>query len=400
LSDLDKFMETRSSKPTHKKRKTAPPDFQSGIYYSEKTGSGEIVSEPQKTNSIDWDEQLKNYFGDDYTKYQVIPGTAEIRFWDSNVGSGNVERLYYFKAKIQSRESTIKDEDFKKLLNEAKRIKKPQKLKLDKGKTFVICLSDWQIGKEGSEKTIDRWMKSIPILKDQIKSLRKYEPINELFLAGLGDIVEGCTGFYDQQEFTVMMDYRQQQKVARRMVHTAIKELAPLFDKTTVAFIGGNHGEPRKNGRSFTTFGDNRDVMLAEELEEIFKESTLKNKIDFIIPDQDLTLTINVSDTIVTLAHGHQMRTGGTNSQAKARTWLSNQSLARSEIADTDVLLMGHFHFFSAYSVDGDRLIAQAPSLDSGSVWFDNVYGGRNGSGILTLVLGGSEKWSNLRVIR
>jgi hypothetical protein len=91
---------------------------------------------------------------------------------------------------------------------------------------------------------------------------------------------------------------------------------------------------------------------------------------------------------------------GGGNPQAKARTWLANQSLARSEIADSDLLLMGHYHFFSAYESDGKRLILQAPSLDSGSEWFDNTNGGRNSAGVLTLIIGGSEKWSNIRVIR
>ena len=62
--------------------------------------------------------------------------------------------------------------------------------------------------------------------------------------------------------------------------------------------------------------------------------------------------------------------------------------------------LLGHYHFFSAYESDGKRLILQAPSLDSGSEWFDNTNGGRNSAGVLTLVIGGSEKWSNIRVIR
>ena len=42
----------------------------------------------------------------------------------------------------------------------------------------------------------------------------------------------------------------------------------------------------RKNGKAYTTFADNKDVMLAEELQEIFKESPAYSKsLDFIIPD-------------------------------------------------------------------------------------------------------------------
>lgn len=399
-NNLKKFAETVQDRDPRKSKKKVvhPKGFNPSVSYSQQTKSGEIVSEPQKENKIDWKEQLESYFGADAKNYRVLEDTAEIRFWDM---AGNPpQRLYYFKAKIVSNKAYMPDEDFKKLLNQAKKKKPTSSKKPTKhSKTFCIALSDWQIGKEGTEQTIERWMDSIPKIKDQIKTLRKSETIDQLFIAGLGDIVEGCTGFYAQQEFTVELDYRQQQKVARRMAYTALKELVPMFDKTVVSFIAGNHGEPRNSGKSFTTFSDNRDIMLGEELAEIFKEApAYKDKIDFIMPDS-LSITLDISDTVVTLVHGHQMRGGG-NPQAKARTWLANQSLARSEIADSDLLLMGHYHFFSAYESDGKRLILQAPSLDSGSEWFDNTNGGRNSAGVLTLVIGGSEKWSNIRVIR
>ena len=400
MSNLEEFAKTVKDRDprTSKKKIEHPKGFNPSVSYSQKTKSGEIVSEPQKENKVDWKEQLESYFGADAKNYRVLEDTAEIRFWDM---AGNPpQRLYYFKAKIVSNSAYMPDDDFKKLLNQAKKKKPTPKKKPTKDtKTFCIALSDWQIGKEGTESTIIRWMDSIPKIKEQIKTLRKSETIDQLFIAGLGDIVEGCTGFYAQQEFTVELDYRQQQKVARRMAYTALKELVPMFDKTVVSFIAGNHGEPRNSGKSFTTFSDNRDIMLGEELAEIFKEApAYKDKIDFIMPDS-LSITLDISDTIVTLVHGHQMRGGG-NPQAKARTWLANQSLARSEIADSDLLLMGHYHFFSAYESDGKRLILQAPSLDSGSEWFDNTNGGRNSAGVLTLVIGGSEKWSNIRVIR
>jgi predicted phosphodiesterase len=400
MSNLEEFAKTVQDRSprTAKKKVEHPKGFIPSVSYSKKTKSGEIVSQPQKENKVDWKEQLESYFGADAKNYRVLEDTAEIRFWDM---AGNPpQRLYYFKAKIVSSSAYMPDDDFKKLLNQAKKKKPTPKKKPTKDtKTFCIALSDWQIGKEGTEATIDRWMDSIPKIKEQIKTLRKSETIDQLFIAGLGDIVEGCTGFYAQQEFTVELDYRQQQKVARRMAYTALKELVPMFDKTVVSFIAGNHGEPRNSGKSFTTFSDNRDIMLGEELAEIFKEApAYKDKIDFIMPDS-LSITLDISDTIVTLVHGHQMRGGG-NPQAKARTWLANQSLARSEIADSDLLLMGHYHFFSAYESDGKRLILQAPSLDSGSEWFDNTNGGRNSAGVLTLVIGGSEKWSNIRVIR
>jgi len=292
------------------------------------------------------------------------------------------------------------DDDFKKLLQEAKRKKpKPKKKPVKDPLTFTICLSDFQIGKAGTSNVVDRFVDYIDKTKEHIKHLQKYQNINQVLYAGLGDIVEGCTGFYPMQEFTVELDARQQQKVARRMIYRLIKETLPLFDKGLVAFIAGNHSENRKGNKAYTTFGDSKDVMLAEELQEIFKEApAYKDKLEFMIPENELSLTFEISDTVVSMIHGHQLRSG-INAQAKQRNWLANQSLSRNAISDCDILLSGHFHFFSAYETS-DRLLLQASTIDDGSDWYENTMGDRSRAGLTTLVIGGSEKWSNIRVIR
>ena len=177
-------------------------------------------------------------------------------------------------------------------------------------------------------------------------------------------------------------------------------QLIPLFDETLVCFIGGNHGEFRSGSKSNTSFGDNKDVMLAEELYDIFKSNPIyEDRIKFVIPENELSMTLDINGTVCSLIHGHQARSGGTNAQAKAKKWLADQSLSRSGIADSDILLMGHYHFFSAFETS-DRLIVQAPTLDDGSEWFENTSGDKSNPGILTMIIGGENKWSHIRVIR
>ena len=399
LKEFAKTVKDRDPRQTKKKIKH-PKGFEPSISYSEKTKSGEIVSAPQKENKIDWKEQLESYFGADAKNYKVLQDTAEIRFWDSNIGNGNIERLYYFKAKIVSNKAYMPDDDFKKLLASAGRLnKKTTKKPVKDSKTFCIALADFQIGKEGTEEAIERFIDYIPKIKAHVKQIQKIEPLEQVLFAGLGDLVESCSNHYNMQEFSTILDERSQQKVARRMIYTLIKEIMPLFSKGLVCFIGGNHGENRKNGKAYTTFADNKDVMLAEELQEIFKESTAYNKsLDFIIPDNELHLTLEVSDTVLLLLHGHQMKGAG-NSQAKARKWLSDQAFSRNSTSDADIVLHGHYHFFSAYE-SSDRLILQAPTLDSGSEWFTNTKGDKSRAGMLTFVIGGKEKWDYIKVIR
>jgi hypothetical protein len=90
---------------------------------------------------------------------------------------------------------------------------------------------------------------------------------------------------------------------------------------------------------------------------------------------------------------------GAGNSQAKARKWLSDQAFSRNSTSDADIVLHGHYHFFSAYE-SSDRLILQAPTLDSGSEWFANTKGDKSRAGMLTFVIGGKEKWDYIKVIR
>ena len=397
LKEFAKTVKDRDPRQT-KKKIQHPKGFEPSASFNQATKSGEIVSQPQKSNNVDWKEQLESYFGKDAHKYKVLENQAEIRYWDM---AGNPpQRLYYFKAKIVSSEQYMPDDDFKKLLASAGRLKKKTTKKPVKdSKTFCIALADFQIGKEGTEEAIERFIDYIPKIKAQIKQIQKVEQLDQVLFAGLGDLVESCSNHYNMQEFSTIMDERSQQKVARRMIYTLIKEIMPLFSKGLVCFIGGNHGENRKNGKAYTTFADNKDVMLAEELQEIFKESPAYSKnLDFIIPDNELHLTIEISDVAILLLHGHQMRGAG-NSQAKARKWLSDQAFSRNATADADIVLHGHYHFFSAYE-SSDRLILQAPTLDSGSEWFENTKGDKSRAGMLTFVIGGKEKWDYIKVIR
>ncbi len=63
MSDLEKFKKTYSDKAPRKRKNKIehPPKFKPGYKYSEVTKSGEIVSEPQATNKINWKEQLYDY---------------------------------------------------------------------------------------------------------------------------------------------------------------------------------------------------------------------------------------------------------------------------------------------------------------------------------------------------
>ena len=119
------------------------------------------------------------------------------------------------------------------------------------------------------ELWLKRTTQMIPDVIDRMKELRKAgNPINKLYVFGLGDLVEGCGDHYAMQNFSVEIDQRRQEMVARRLIIKALMAWAPHFDKIVVAAVPGNHGENRKNGKAHTTFGDNIDVAVFDQAQE------------------------------------------------------------------------------------------------------------------------------------
>ena len=371
------------------------------------TSKNIIVSKPLpkaiKPEDHKWDIYLAE-LGFDPKEFEIIE-PFEVRTWTANMGAGETEQFYYYKAKIISKNPTSsKDFDYKNLLKEIKAYKgQPQKI--TGNSSFVVCLSDWQMGKrdgDGTQGIVKRIEQMIPDVTARIKDLKKNGvDLANLYVFGLGDIVEGCDGFYPMQEFSVEYDLRRQKMIARRLLIKAIKTWAPLFKNVVVACVPGNHGENRKNGKAYTTFGDNFDVSLFDEAQEILSENPAFKKIKFIIPENELWITLDVSGTIIGLAHGHQFRTGGRYSHQKAVAWLSGQAFGMTDVGDSDILISGHFHHLFVVN-EGKRTLMQCPSLDGGSEWFENMTGKTSYSGTLTFSITPGKTqlpWDNLRVI-
>tara|TARA_B100001996_G_C18668617_1_gene595810 strand:- start:1226 stop:2440 length:1215 start_codon:yes stop_codon:yes gene_type:complete len=363
-----------------------PKGWEPGINSANKTITSEPQTKAQRPEDHKFDKYLEK-LGFDPKDFEIIE-PFEVRTWDSNTANGK-DTFYYYKAKIISKDViNEKDFDYKALLKEIKN-SKPKSAALTSGKSsFVVALSDWQMGKrdgDGTQGIVDRIEKMIPSVVDRIKTLRKQGvDLGSLYIFSLGDMVENCEGHYDMQTYSVEYDLRRQKMIARRLLIKAMKEWAKYFDNVVVACVPGNHGENRnQKGKSFTTFGDNFDVSLFDEAQEILAENKAYDHVNFVIPDNDLWMTLDVSGTIIGLAHGHQFRTGGRYSHQKAINWLSGQAFGMTDMADADILLSGHFHHLFVIN-EGRRCLIQCPTVDGGSDWFENMTGKKSYSGTLT----------------
>lgn len=320
------------------------------------------------------------------------------------------EWLYYYKFDVIAGESpeVVEEhvEDLVKRIRKSRPRKAPAFLK-EATDAFVFEASDWQIGKregnDGTPETIERVLSSIDKGVERIKMLRRQKRMMPtLLFPGLGDIGEGTCGFYPGQTFMIDRNRRDQGKINRELITTALDALTPYFDQTIVAVVGGNHGENRSpGGNRITDDADNDDCAYFEAVKEAFDRAG-DNNIDWRIMNDELSMAVEVGGTHVGLTHGHLFeRARGGSAQMKAIDWWKGQDFGFQPIRGTQILLSSHFHHFSAVTV-GARTHFQTPAKDPGSKWFRQARGEDSPPGTLTFRLDGELRlgWDDLSILQ
>ena len=397
LDDLKKIQGERDD--ARKPRKKHPEGWEPGVAWDENSRTGSITVTQNKPRP-DWDSLLREW-GFDPEQFEIADDTIQFRTWDANVGEGNVQRMYYYRAQIRTK-SDRPDTDVSKLIDEIRKHKPLQKKEEAGDLALVVAISDTQMGKGeggGSAGVVERFQRGIDLVearwKDLIKSGKK---LDRLVVVGLGDLVESTDGHYAMQGFQVDLDRREQVKVMRRLIVKALERWSSFAPRVVVAAVPGNHGENRKNGKAYTTFGDNDDLAIFEQAAEILASNPERYEhVSFVIAGSNLSLTIDVHGTIIGLAHGHQARSGGQGSISKIANWWKGQAFGERPTGDASILMTGHFHSLQV-ATHGQRTHIQAPSLDGGSQWFTEMSGIESPGGILTLTVGNGG-WDDLKVL-
>jgi predicted phosphodiesterase len=380
----------------------APAALKPGAVWTDE--AGEITTAPSPVQITHWDDILTEW-GYDPEVYELIQ-PIKVSTWDVQVADGGTQKLWSYRAGIQLRSAaeTIPYDDL------VKEIKKHRPRKFDAipdgDLTFVVCLADWQIGKhdgDGLKGTVDRILNMIDTVEDRIRELRKMgRPLGTLLVAGMGDMVENCDGFYATQTFTVELNRREQLRVTRRLIRDAIARWAKLFKKVIVTAVGGNHGENRKDGKQYTDYSDNDDLTVFEIVAEVFASNPeAYGHVEFRIPKEEIFAVFEVSGVPIGFTHGHHASRGGTLAQQKIKEWWKDQTFGGQAIGNAKILVTGHYHHDSLIQ-HGDKIHFQCPSEDGGSDWFKNAAGVESSPGTLTFVvgkgLGHGRDWSDLYI--
>jgi predicted phosphodiesterase len=374
-------------------RRTHPKGWEPGI----DTAKGTLTVEGGEKPPSEWADIIRE-LGLDPSVWTVDESQpVQVRTWDSGD-----KRMYYYRATVLPSTEVVQSPDVDALIREVKRRKPKPPVDILAERALVVCLADWQAGKSdhgGVEALVERLMALKDAVPARVKQAQKTgAPISALYVIGMGDMVEGCgNDHYAMQDFSVALDRRQQVKLVRRILTMMVTEWSKLPVKMVIGCVPGNHGENRRGGKAYTTFEDNDDLAAFEQVAEIIGHNPdAYGNISWVIPDGDMTITLDVCGTVVAFAHGHQF-TGSGLPLNKAKTWWKGKMAAMHPTGDARVLVFGHYHHLQVLQ-DGPRTIFGCPSNDGGSRWFEERGGPTTACGTLTFVCD-KDGWHDLRIV-
>lgn len=387
-----------------KPRQVHPKGWEPGFHWDGRKGT--ITRDPSTDSAPPQFEallaELCAAIGADPGDYEIV-GDIQVRRWQQTPGD---EWLYYHRATISRRPGSAEgDVDVDALLREVSR-RKTRKVPTAGTSAapagLVVGLSDWQAGKADGDGVggLIRRLALIPglIEKRWRDLIRIGVPLETLYLCFLGDLEEGCSQHYAQQTFRTTLNMRDQRKIVRVSAERIIDDAARYAVHVAAKVVGGNHGEQRQGGKSYTDFADNIDVAVIEDIAFAYSLNPDRYpNVSFAIPNDDLTLTFDHEGTVVGLAHGHQAGFGSGDPRAKIHTWWKGQMDGQQPIGDADILVTAHYHH--PWMIRrGARTHFGCPALDGGSDWFRNTSGMDAPPSTLSFVVTGSG-WSHMELL-
>lgn len=308
---------------------------------------------------------------------------------DADQDKAVTKAVWRYRFVIEPALSTISSEDLLSALSK----KRPKLPELTETGAFVCIAADMQWGKSdqgGSVAALENWLTSMDAALARYKRELKAGRVSEVVIVLPGDCIEGTQSGANRLR-RLDLSLTEQFRVYRRTLLKLVEEFALIAPKVTVVVVPGNHDEAiRTNNELNTTYDDSWAVEGAADVADTLAKVGYDH-VGFVFPKKDtLAVCIEVAGTVLGVIHGHQTR-------GKMKEWLAQQALGRQPIGTADLVISGHFHHLVVQHY-GQSTWLQAPALESGSQWFDNMNGLSSPKGMVTLIVG-EGSWNSLEVV-
>jgi len=387
---LGEFAASQPPTPATRRTGTPTPPWSPRLELDE--GAGELTT-GVVDGDPDWDSIFRHW-NLDPALWEVVPGSLRVNAWEGPTADGTaIFRQYRANVVRRRRPGVEVDEALRAVARWRPRKPAPE---VDDPAAWVVAAADWQVGGHGGhEAFLDRFRSTLDgLYAEAIKAVRGNA--RHLVVALLGDMVEGVQGNYSAQTFEADLTVRDQVRMVRQCETALVKLLAPLFHRTTVVAVAGNHG--RNAPKVVTTPEDSLDLMAADGMAEALTESGMADRhaVEFVIPTETAVALVEAAGTQLLLAHGDQVA----GSADKVRDWWRRTAFTRWGDADVaEVLLTGHRHHLRVEELAVGRWLMVAPTLGGESRWYADGGGGTSMPGTLTFSTRRGAWWG-LEVVR
>jgi hypothetical protein len=390
--NLENYSASRPPSPATRRSAAASPPWSPRLELDE--GSGELTT-GALDGDPDWDSIFRHW-NLDPSLWEVVPGSLRVNAWEGPTADGaRIFRQYRANVVRRRRPGVEVDETLRAVAKWRPRKAAPE---VDDPAAWVVAAADWQVGGHGGHAPfLDRFRSTLDGLAIEARRAVK-GGARHLVLGLLGDMVEGVAGNYSSQTFEADLTIRDQVRIVRQCETALVKTLAPLFDRTTVVAIAGNHGRTSGGPKVITSTEDSFDLMAADGMAEALTESGMAatHAVKFVIPTETAVALVDAAGTNLLLAHGDQV---SGNATAIAKWW---ERVAFTRWGDADVasvLVTGHRHHLRVEELAVGRTFMVAPTLGGESRWFSEGGGGTSLPGTLTFSTRRGEWWG-LEVVR
>jgi hypothetical protein len=310
----------------------------------------------------------------------------EVRAWGPSVGDAAPYR--YVKARVRKQDTgaaAVREAADRWL---ARHPRRPRKAKPPaSGKNLTPCaewwpLSDTQIGKGGEERfgglseTMARLNWTEQAFTEYHQQVRKagYQP-QRIILPLAGDLTEGCSGSYDNQEFITSLNAADQLELAIAAVDQHIEAALDLAPEVVITGVASNHDRQSRVGKreNITDAWDDRTFVLLRSLARVYAKVG-GDRLRVVMPNNPHVAVIEDGFLTVATIHGHKPKYRSTAPNTMWDWWQS-EIAAHRDAAAAQVLLAGHYHHSYHLGPQSGRLLIGLPSLDGGSQWFEATGG-------------------------
>lgn len=347
--------------------------------------TGQVTTTPQTNDKITDFTSILEEFGIDPEEYE-ISGPVRISKWQSF--SGEWLTSYKFEiARITGKEEI----DLPTLFQEVRSniiYKAPSVKPVSSTRSLVTVFADLQAGKVGSRggsiELIDRAQEK----QEKLSAYADQHACAEAVFLDAGDIVESFENTA-QQGFTNDLSIMQQLDLAGTIEQEFITLLSRKHETVRVAGVPSNHGAWRKGKDVLGRPSDDWGLFLLKQIQKAYKlNEDVYGNVSFNYPDEwRKSLNLNVQGTGLGLVHGED------SSLAQMSNWWAKQVHGASPIAESDILVHGHYHTFGvnpsgrSMKTGLQKWIISSTTMDNGSDWWANKDGSDSDAGMTVFVV-------------